>query len=68
MSTNPAGTCIKTYQSRTPRPHDLTFPVPCALLDKAQSLTYSFCDPRLKMRQADDLATSGGLELVEVGH
>ena len=66
MSTSLAGTCIRTYKSRTPRHHDFAILVPFALLDKAQFLKYPCHDLRSKMRQTDGSAMHGGLELADV--
>ena len=59
---------MRTYKSRTPRHHDVAFPAPHALLDKAQFLTYLCRDVRLKMRQIDGSVMYGGLDLDDLCH
>lgn len=72
MSTNLADTSISisisTYKSPRPHHHDVASLDPCALLDKAQFLTYPCRDPRLRMRQTDGSAMNGELELDDLSH
>lgn len=58
----------RTHESRTPRHLDIASPDPCALLDMAQSLTYSCRNLRLRMRQTHSSATYGQLELHGLCH